>query len=82
MFDGETFEIGIGLAFVEAVHLGRIIAGADAGAADIQTQFRGMKQFMKETLARLRRELAEEQSRRVCKSSAEAKNFLKFFLGI
>jgi hypothetical protein len=45
--DGKLLQFGIGLgAFVEAVEAARIIAGADAGAANIQSHLTRSKELV------------------------------------
>ena len=39
---------GIGVAIVVAVELGRGISGANAGAIDVESQFRRMEEFVQE----------------------------------
>jgi hypothetical protein len=78
--DGKTLQVGIGFPFVKAVQPSGIIAGADAGATDIQSQFGGMKQLVKELVAICGGKLLEHVAGRVSKCCAESKDLLKLLL--
>ncbi len=82
MVDREALQFRIRFAFVKAVNLGRIVAGPDAGAANIESQLRGMKEIMKQARAGVCRKLVEEVARCIRECGAEAQNLLKFFLRI
>ena len=77
MIDGEFLQLGIGLvAFVEAVDGARVVARADAGAADIQGHFARREKIVHDGLAFGFGELAEDVAGRVGHRGAEAEDLL------
>ena len=83
VFDGEVLQLWIGLwRVVVAVGRARVITGADAGAADGESEAVGRKEFMQKICARLRLHAAEQIAGGIGEGSAEAKNALEFLRGI
>ena len=83
MRDRKALHLGIGFAFVVAEHLRRIVARADAGAADVESHFSGMEKLVKEIgRAPVHRKTVERVAGGVGESRAEAEDILKFFRGI
>ena len=80
--DGESLHLGIGIAFVIAEDFSRVIAGPDAGAANAEPHFRGMKQFMKQLLASRSGKLIEHVAGGVGESRAESEHLLVLLAGI
>jgi hypothetical protein len=80
--DRKALHLGIGFAFVVAEHLRRIVARADAGAADVQSHFSGMEKLAKEIGTRGCIETVEGVAGGVGESRAEAEDILKFVGGI
>jgi len=77
MVDGEFLELGIGLcALVKAVDVPRIVAGPDAGAADIQGHFAGSEELVHDLFAGRIWHLAQDIAGRIGESAAESENLL------
>src|ERR1019366_3286284 len=82
LLNRETLQFRVGFAFVIAVNLGRVVARSHAGAADVEPHLRRMKELVKQTLARGRRELVERIAGGIGKCRAETKNRLELFLRV
>jgi hypothetical protein len=81
--DGEFLQLRIGLgAFVEAVCIARIVAGTDAGAADVQRHLAGSKELVHQFVALRLRNLAQNVTGRIGERRAEAQNLLAGCAGI
>ena len=77
VIDGKFLQLGIGLvALVEAVHVARIVARADAGAAHVEGHFAGREQVVHQRLALVVLHLAEHVAGRVGHGRAEAEDLL------
>ena len=68
--------LGVGFAFVIAVHLRGVVARTQADAADAKTHFRGVEQFPQQLLAGGRGELVQHVAGRIRKRGPKAQNLL------
>src|SRR6202035_2990849 len=63
-------------------HFGGIVAGSDAGAANVESHFRRMKEFVKQLVTSRHRKPVEGVARSVGKSRAESEHCLELLAGI
>ena len=82
MSDGKPLHFKVGLPFVVAEHFRGIVAGPDAGAANVESHFRRMKEIVKQLVASRGGKLVERVASGIGKRGAEPKHFLKFFAGV
>jgi hypothetical protein len=80
--DGKTLHLRVGVAFIVAEEFGGIVTGSDAGAADTQSHFGGVKEFVEQLFASRGRELVEGVAGSVGKSSTESQHLLEFLAGV
>src|SRR5205807_142829 len=78
----ETLQIRIGLAFIEAVHIARIITSPDAGATDVESHFRRAEHLVKKFFTGRWIETVKGETGCIGKRSAKAVNRLVLLIGI
>jgi hypothetical protein len=77
VIDGEAREVGVGPAFVEAVHRAAVVARADANASHAESHLGGMEHLVEQRRARRCSELSEHVAGGVGERSADAEVLLK-----
>src|SRR5260370_30537347 len=82
VIDREALQLRIGFTFVETIKLGRIVTCSDAGSADVEREFRRVKEVVEQLLSRICGELVENVAGSIGERGAKAQNLLEFFFGL